>query len=192
LCIAGDCVSVYSPPMNSDRPCFMVVVVDVVSLVGHAVSKYERDNRGSIATTVQEICGALTYFCGSYALMNRQNGLVVICSSSDSASVVYPLETGADASFVPVLHELAKDVCSSLERAVGKQVQLAQSATSAGKNSIAQALSMAMTTLNRHRDAQGRVLILQFERDKTRSYNAVMNSIFRSLFSELKSHYYLA
>lgn len=166
--------------MDSDKSSFLVLVIDVHSLIFSVISKCERDAIGGV---VQDICGSITYFCSSYALMHRQNCLSVICSASDGSNVVYPLLNMDDGGFVPVLHELARDLSQVIYRVAANEIsQMTEPrnpTSDNGKLSLARAFSLALSTLNRHREMQSRILVLQFDRDRSRNYNSIMNSIFR-------------
>jgi hypothetical protein len=170
--------------MDKGKPSFLALVVDVPSFLTSVSSKVGLANTEGVTTAIRELVGAVTVFCNSYALMHRENRIAVICCLGDHSEVIYPVASEqSEAGFIPVLHVLALHLSSRILKAVSDQlIHLASTPIadqSRARGSLSQAFSMALSILNRHKHVQSRVLVLQFDRDRSQNYNALMNSIFR-------------
>jgi hypothetical protein len=173
-----------SVAMEKGKPSFLTLLVDVPSFLTSVSSKVGLVNAEGVNTAIREFVGALTVFCNSYALMHRENRIAVICCIGDHAKVVYPtVAEHGETSFVPILHQLSTQLSGHILNAVSEQLSHLASKPTADpmrtRGSLSQAFSMALSILNRHKNVQSRVLVLQFDRDRAQNYNAFMNSIFR-------------
>lgn len=157
------------------KSSFVVIVVDVVSLVNSVLTKAQDFNADA---AVEGVLGALAVFSSSLALIHRGNWISIVCVTSNGAFFCFPRSSG---DFAPVLHELGRDVTTALREAVVTQLQYQTNneTSTPQRSAISQAFSLALSVLNRHKDMQSRILVVQFDRDRSLNYNAVMNCIFR-------------
>lgn len=164
--------------MEKARPSLLVIVVDIQSLLNFALTKAGQTDMEALHKVIQDTVSAIAVFCSSYALMHRQNMLSVLTSQVISTSVIYP--TPSDDSFIPELHTLSNKITTGITAAMADHmVRIGeQHLTDTTRGALSQSFSTALSIINRHKDVQSRILVLQFERDRNQNYNALMNSIF--------------
>lgn len=178
--------------MDKGKATFLVLVVDVDSLLCSALSKTVNGDMNTASTAIDSILKSLAIFCNCYALMHRQNEVAVIGVLSDSAQIIFPSSNSSssassasggvsvgDYQYVPLLHTLSEQVTTGLRQATEAQISGYKARNAEDRGCMSQALSCALCMMNRHKKLQSRLLIVQFERDRNQNYNALMNSIFR-------------
>ena len=166
--------------MDTAQPSFLIILVDVVSLVNYVLSKIGAENGIAVEIAVQGQLEALSTFCTAYSLMHRQNEMALISCSSQDARMVYPDCSSVDnVSFVHALHQISGEVSKGILESTAEQLLVMGSDQVNGKGSLSQGLSIALATSNRRKELQSRVVVLQFDRDRNHTYNSVMNCVFR-------------
>jgi hypothetical protein len=167
--------------MDKGKSSLLILIVEIDSLVLPLL--VTKTGLEDFSKVVNVVISSIALFCNSFSLMHRQNKLVVISSLSGSMSVIYPRGCATIGSeFVPVHHEISPAVCIGLKEAVQAQIDLKidhLSIETGVKGGLSQAMSVAMALINRHSHGQSRVLVVQFDKDRNKNYNSMMNSIFR-------------
>jgi transcription initiation factor TFIIH subunit 3 len=139
---------------------------------------------------------SIIFYLNSYALMHRENRLVVIATHPDKNTVIYPRRNEIDNNnnnnnsnnneednFIPILHFLSSIISNALIDIANTKVEIIDSSTKSLSNStLSQALSTSLCIINRqlklNPKLQPRIVTTQIGKDDSKSYNSVMNSIF--------------
>ena len=178
--------------MDKGKAAFLVLVVDIDSLVSSALSKAVNGALESTSNVIESVLKSLAVFCNCYALMHRQNELSVVGVLSGSVRVIFPVSNATNAgelNYLPLLHSLTDDITNGLREAAVAQISIHGTRDIESRGFMSQALSNALCMMNRRKQLQSRLLIIQFEKDRNQNYNALMNSIFRCVchFSGLQT-----
>jgi len=165
-----------------DAPSLLCVVVDC------DVESWRQRHSSCLETQVNfsELVSSIVLFCNSYAVMHRQNRLLVLGCGRQverGCRVVYP-RADSDDEFVPVVHHLSQVLSSGLvdtHELVASETISSPAAASA-ESFISQALATTLCTINRqvlgNPSLQPRILVAQLSKDYAPAYNNVMNCIF--------------
>lgn len=175
--------------MDQGKATFLVLVVDIDSLLSSALTKTVNGDLSTATATIDSVLKSVAIFCNCYALMHRQNELAVIGVLSDSAQIIFPTQNSQNSTtnnvsvgehkYLPLLHTLSGEVTTGLRQAAEAQISGYKARNVEDRGCMSQALSSALCMMNRRKQLQARLLIVQFERDRNQNYNALMNSIFR-------------
>jgi hypothetical protein len=156
-------------------PSLLTIIVELDSLLLslQSLSLIDSHNEESFSNIV----GCIILFCQSYALLNRENKLVIIINLKGKSNLIFPIPIDND-MFSPTFPKLSQHILSEITKLQLNEVQ----STLFENNSLSTSLSSALCIINRQKqnyDLQTRILILQFDKDRELKYNSIMNSIFR-------------
>lgn len=169
-------------------PSFLVIILDMDSLLQLLLIYADAGNISEFS--VNTVAKALITFSNCYALLHRQNRLKIVATMNGSTHILFPIfKRNMSTSFIPSCHTLTATLTRALNDLFGREQAITVLGRSVeqqvAEGSLSQALSCAMTSINRQqqlvRGLQSRILVLQFHKDSTQNYGGLMNSIFRSV-----------
>mmetsp|Transcript_30671 Transcript_30671/g.69549 ORF Transcript_30671/g.69549 Transcript_30671/m.69549 type:complete len:281 (+) Transcript_30671:94-936(+) len=161
----------------TSKGSMLVLVVELDTLVNTALNHAARGTQEAM-DIIQKAISSMIVYCSSYSLMHRANGLSVIVCLSRSMRILFPSETSGATNFVPDHYTLSAILADGFQRALDEEMGGEEGDAPEGSaGSLAQSLSSALSIIH-GQQAQARILILQFEKDKSQNYSALMNSIF--------------
>lgn len=177
--------------MSDDlNPSLLVLIIDCSPML------WRQRNENSNAVIPQTLIDfettikSIIFYLNSYALMHRENRLVVIATHPDKSTVIYPRRNkinnncnNEEDNFIPILHSLPSIISNALVNIANTKVEIIDKFTKSLSNStLSQALSTSLCIINRqlkiNPKLQPRILTTQIGKDDSKSYNSVMNSIF--------------
>jgi len=143
---------------------FLIVILDIYSLFNAKSKEYQY---------IQTVHSAVKLFCHCFVSTQRHNRLVVLANFKNDTHVLY---SGDEIEIVNDIAEvLSKNMAELIESKINDDIPKHQM-----ENLLSKSLSIALCIFNRKcnsQSAQKCITIIQSEA-QTRSYNAIMNSIF--------------
>lgn len=158
-----------------DSSSVLVLIVDCDSVM----SSFSRNSNPEVTSIV----AAVVMFCTSYRLMHRENELFILAVANGEMRVLFP-ETKDHQDMMSSHDFVASKLTEELWKSFDEYNSSGRCPSELGKsNAFSQSFSTALCIVRRMSQAnpelRSRILVLQFDKDRSQSYNALMNSVFR-------------